>query len=255
MKRAARKALLAVPAERPATSRLGGSPDLPAGFIWPDHLGRPLCFVAQLDLAEVRAADGPEWLPAHGLLYFFLALDEAPYGEQENAESTWRVLHHAAGTAVERREAPASVTAVWDERPVGFTATMSYPSLEWLGVEGADIDVSDHELDELADLPSSMLGDGAKHFVGGYPDELQDASLNLICSLAAAGLDPSADHSDEVMQRAWRNARGWRLLLQIDYDDKLRMRWPGSGRFYFMIRERYALKADFSKVRLLNQVS
>lgn len=84
-------------------SRLGGSPDLPAGFEWPCHRWRldevaawpdyakasldterkagrvrdeagflvmPMTFVAQIDLAEVPPSP---LLPDHGLLYFFAA--------------------------------------------------------------------------------------------------------------------------------------------------------------------------------------
>src|SRR5687768_3807695 len=34
-------------------SRMGGLPDLPADAAWPSPRGRPLTFVAQLDMAEV----------------------------------------------------------------------------------------------------------------------------------------------------------------------------------------------------------
>jgi len=50
-------------------SRLGGEPELTGE--WPVWKGGPMVFVAQLDLAEMRTAGGPDWLPAAGRLLFF----------------------------------------------------------------------------------------------------------------------------------------------------------------------------------------
>lgn len=254
MTRNATPALTTEPAGVKVSSWLGGDPELPPAVPWPEHAGQPMSFVAQLDLAEVRDAGGPEWLPAAGALSFFFALDEAPYGERLDGATTWCVIHHAADRALERRIGSPAVAA-WPERRIAFRPVKSLPSLTWLGVEVSEIDVDDGELDELADLPSAGYGDAPAHLIGGYPDELQDARLNLICALASAGLDPGVDHPAEVMQRALREAKHWRLLLQLDYDAELGMRWPGSGRFYFFVRAKDALKGDFSQVRLLSQIS
>ena len=72
--------------DRPGGSKLGGTPDLPAGFDWPvntnpdnyhpEATGRPLDFLLQLDLADVAphaaAADLGDALPTTGRLVFFL---------------------------------------------------------------------------------------------------------------------------------------------------------------------------------------
>jgi len=49
-------------------SKLGGVPDLPADLEWPAWGGRPLDFLAQIDLAELEIETG---LPKQGLLLFF----------------------------------------------------------------------------------------------------------------------------------------------------------------------------------------
>jgi hypothetical protein len=94
-------------APRVGMSRLGGMPDAPPGLdwpcqrwplaeveVWPDfareqvaaarardqvrdedgHLVMPLSFLAQIDLAEVRACDPEERLPERGLLLFFASM-------------------------------------------------------------------------------------------------------------------------------------------------------------------------------------
>ena len=40
-------------------SKLGGSPSLENAISWPLRNGKPLAFLGELDLAELRAADGP----------------------------------------------------------------------------------------------------------------------------------------------------------------------------------------------------
>ena len=54
-----------------ARSRIGGPPLLPPGEPWPDAAGRPLTFLAALDLSELPA----EELPDEGWLLFFANLD------------------------------------------------------------------------------------------------------------------------------------------------------------------------------------
>jgi hypothetical protein len=58
-------------------SRLGGHPDLPPDLDWPCEGDQPLSFLAQLDLAEVRASagDAAGCLPDRGWLAFFFLLE------------------------------------------------------------------------------------------------------------------------------------------------------------------------------------
>jgi len=55
----------------PGASRLVWAPEMPDSFDWPQHKGRPLAFLAQIDLASLPA--GVDWTaPRRGWLYFFL---------------------------------------------------------------------------------------------------------------------------------------------------------------------------------------
>jgi uncharacterized protein YwqG len=77
-------------------SRIGGLPDAPAGFPWPtSDGGEPLSFVAQLDLAEVRASGLPSatLLPERGLLSFFHGY--APGARDEDERPVHRLLGYA----------------------------------------------------------------------------------------------------------------------------------------------------------------
>lgn len=55
----------------PGISHIGGHPDLPAGTPWPvDGEGRPLPFLAQVNLSELEPGFAP-YVPPKGWLYFF----------------------------------------------------------------------------------------------------------------------------------------------------------------------------------------
>jgi hypothetical protein len=68
---------------RIGASRNGGSPNLPADFAWPTYEdGRPLTFLAQLNLAEVAAAGSTiTALPNAGQLVVFSAWGWVPPGD------------------------------------------------------------------------------------------------------------------------------------------------------------------------------
>jgi uncharacterized protein YwqG len=56
-------------------SRIAGYPDLPPGFEWPCEDDEHYSFTAQFNLRELPA-DTLDLFPKHGMLYFFLGLDE-----------------------------------------------------------------------------------------------------------------------------------------------------------------------------------
>src|SRR5215831_7047912 len=61
-----------------AKSWLGGAPRL-GGKPWPrGEGGRPLHFMAQIDLGEIAAAGGSAELPSYGALAFFIGADAPP---------------------------------------------------------------------------------------------------------------------------------------------------------------------------------
>jgi len=53
-------------------SKLGGSPDLPPDFIWPQWDCTPLTFIGQFNLSDVAPFDVERALPVTGILSFFL---------------------------------------------------------------------------------------------------------------------------------------------------------------------------------------
>jgi uncharacterized protein YwqG len=245
MKRMARQTLLLAPTKALAFSKLGGEPELPTGQAWPEGVKGPRAFLAQIDLGEVRAADGPDWLPAEGRLYAFYDGWRAGFAD----EVCMLFSVEPPGRPV---APPAALGGKWrfHERHAAFLAFRSVPSLDWLGVDLTELDASDAELDELADAPNEPFGDELQHRIGGYPSEIQNSRMGLECEYMARGLKPEYAEPPPNILRA---SKTWRLLLQLDSDPALGMAWGDAGRLYVFVRDAHARRGDFSKTVTISQ--
>ncbi len=197
-------------------SKLGGAPDLPAGHTWPQRQDRPLAFVAQI------ARDG-------GVLSFFYDDSDQPWGGP-GEEDGWRIEHHAGADLVRHPGAATFVSCKLDS----FTELTLPPPRSALarslgdavhGTYGALYDTF------TRDYRRSPRIDGQVHRSGGHPDAIQGDMTRRI-EYGWAGKD--LDVVDPELEAA---ARGWRLLLQIDSEDRANMCWGDAGRLYLWIRE------------------
>jgi uncharacterized protein YwqG len=225
-------------------SKLGGAPELPPGSPWPDDGGLQWTFVAQIDLGIVRVHGGPGWLPADGRFYAFVS--EARYGFADLMRLVFTA--ELPGPPV---EPPAPVKLI-PERRVAFEIHASRPSLDWLGVDLITVNLDDQELDELSDAPDAAFGHELQHRIGGYPSEIQDEQMAISCELMRRGLPPKYEGA-EITPAIERASKQWRLLLQIDSDPALKMNWGDGGRLYVFIREKDALRGDFSRTVTISQ--
>lgn len=244
MRALAQTTLLLAPDPEGQFSKMGGEPELPPRLPWPTGSDGPRPFLAQFDLAAVRAAGGPEWLPEAGALYLF---DDEP----GDAGDLVRVIY-APEQGSTPSPPPATLPAqrLRPERRVKFLSFTSIPSLDWLGENIEALDLEDDEMDALADAPDEPFGDEVQHRIGGYPSELQNEQLSIMAELASRGL--TRDHSRPLPRGARKASADWRLLFQADSDRALNMDWAG-GRLYVFVREADAREADFSKTVTLWQ--
>jgi hypothetical protein len=222
-----------------AFSKVGGAPELPADLTWPQGEKGPREFLAQFDLAEVRRWGGPAWLPATGRIYVFH--DEERAGLADH-------------TCVQFSESPSSAAqgsqaaARYPERRVTGRPYTSFPSPDWLGVDG--LEGVQEGLDEFVIEPEPTGREGV-HRIGGYPSEIQSGQMHIECEHMARGLE--LDHTGPLPSDIREAANSWRMLLQIDSDRDLKMNWWDAGRFYIFIREDDARAGDFSKTVTISQ--
>jgi hypothetical protein len=115
----------------PARSRLGGPPLLPAQASWPrTTAGRPLAFLAGIDLAELPAFSGRDVLPPAGWLLYFADTDPHDPALVDTASNTEaaaaRVLHVAAGDTPRVAQPPEALHAP-DSGPVRLIPQLTLP--------------------------------------------------------------------------------------------------------------------------------
>jgi uncharacterized protein YwqG len=226
-------------------SRLGGSPDLPPGFVWPIWSGRELGFLGQIDLGAVAAVDGGTALPREGLLLFFYDVAAGPSGLSPAHRGSCRVVLVSARAdelEADGRHAPALRTL-----PLAVSPELMLPgawsfAAEELELAPDEMDKWDELRDRLARAQGVELEEKgpdrvALHRLLGYQDEV-GREIELDCQLASAGVDAEdvslyfesrADHEAE--------ARTWRLLLQLSADDSLATPDGSFDRLFVCIRE------------------
>jgi len=219
-------------------SKIGGLPDLPTGVPWPEWRNGPLSFIAQLRLEDLAPFDSAKVLPQRGILYFFYDREQGVWGFDPDDHGGWRILfHEGAASGLKRTPTPSNLPEesrysscalrssqdatvppvdAWEIRPYGLMENDAYwDFLDRLAPEGEPI-----------------------HRVFGYPDQIQN-EMRTECQLVSHGIY-HGDLSWKRDPRAADLAKGapeWRLLLQIDSDERPGFMWGDSGRLYYWIRE------------------
>jgi hypothetical protein len=216
----------------PGRTRIGGLPDLPPETGWPVAQGRPLEFVAQIDLAEL---DRPgRALPARGLLSVFL--DEHDWGAIGG-----RVLHHdLPRDAFSRRSPPPGPerrrlfgllktrdpVRIFREAAMRLEPVLTLPDDGFPGVSRA-------EWDALGPLRTE-LNEGDRLLGHAHPVR--------------------GRHGGRLREPHGHPGRSLRLLLQIDTDEKHSdMMWGDVGTLYGWIPAEDAPAGRFDRVVTLAQ--
>lgn len=250
----AQTAIVLEQADRPTVCRLGGLPRLPASTAWPDRKDRPLSFIAELDLAALRAVGGPDWLPATGILHLFFDAEEEPWGFDPADHDGWKVLMTDAPAAVPLpRPQGLSSDRIFAPAALAGRAALTYPTTERLTLPPEVAAAFDFEA--IHAFMDADLGDGPRHQVGGYPSPIQGDGMELEAQLASNGVYMGGpdSYSDERIAALEPGAVDWCLLLQIDSDDAAGLLWGDTGTLYVWVREQDARAGDFSRVWMIVQ--
>jgi uncharacterized protein YwqG len=239
-------------------SRLGGLPDVPPGFAWPvASTGEPLTFVAQIDLAEVRAADlpGSEALPDRGMLSFFHGYEPGP--DAEHCGNAGRVFFFDSPLSAASAPQNPSFTRL-ARIPVSWSLqTEELPPVEspFYAVLLADAGVLEGDpqtraYEVFSSIVESYGQRGVRddderpvHRLLGYADPLQ-ADVYL-CTEGNASRVPTASWTTLEHHRA---AARWRLLLQVDSDPAREVLFGDGGVLAFMIRDDDLAARRFDRV-------
>lgn len=204
------------------SSKLGGEPDLADGSEWPSWEGKPLSFLAQLDLEEVAPFDLERLLPTTGRLLFFYDAAGQPWGGQAADRGRWRVLWNPAGEALVRTAPPDVLPPVLElaSRVVRLEVELTLPALD-RATTSRGLDVKrDALLVEWTDRHFPTPEHTKTHRLLGHADVIQgEIEIEL---------------GDD-----------WTLLLQLDSED---VSWGDAGRLYFWIRRDDLARGSFAEI-------
>ncbi|MGI9203783.1 MAG: YwqG family protein [Woeseiaceae bacterium] len=251
------QALHLVETSRDVRSRIGGVPDLPDGFEWPEWQNVPLAFLAQIDLAEIDEQSVLPDLPKHGLLSFFYDQEQSTWGFRPGDRGSWRVIYSTEEQQLRRTGPPAGVAenGQYDEKKIEFLEVTTYPSLD--RVTDQPIETSDETWDEVDALQARDFADLPRHQLGGLPSPVQGDDMELECQLASNGVDVgnSTGYASPEAAALKQGAADWVLLLQLDSDDETNMMWGDLGMLYFWIRKDDLKARKFSDCWMVLQCS
>jgi uncharacterized protein YwqG/predicted DNA-binding protein (MmcQ/YjbR family) len=217
-------------------SKIGGRPDLPDGLGWPAHRGKPLAFLAQLNLAELPGAASVEELPRTGMLWFFSVFgwqvegDADPQLPRGRPTRSWTQVLWQADNAARLRRVPTPPTVnSFQASGVEFVPITCLPaSAEEPAVTRRGWKESEKE--KYEDLQSTFeavcddaLGNPPRHLLLGFADYEQE----FVEAVAEEGL---------------------RLLFQLASDDNPAMGWGDGGYLYFFLRPQDLKRRNFTRV-------
>jgi uncharacterized protein YwqG len=224
-------------------TKIGGRPDLPVKAEWPVYRdGKPLAFLAQINLTEIAKRGTPiKGLPSKGLLSVFSAwgwMEEGAGDPQtpedgEEEQIGWTAVLHTPPTKRKRRQTPRGVNS-FKAAAVEPTPIRSLPNHR---VEPplAALDWSDNEYDRFdgmqSDFRSLQMGHWLKnsdslashHLLGGYALFQQQFPEELL-------------------------GTGRAMFLQIGTDDKTEMGWGDGGELTFYADAKALAKGRFERL-------
>ncbi|MFC3747703.1 DUF1963 domain-containing protein [Paenibacillus sp. GCM10012306] len=240
----------------PCVSRIGGDPDLPHQIEWPLTAdGVPMTFVTQLNLKECSRHEESALLPAEGMLYFFVGLDEPAY----NIEHRVLFVREDQLAGVERRVSPE--TTVLEEEFKGYQleikASLEAPNYAYVDsdkIENEAVGYEEYEefSYELSDRQSSEVARMFGYPIGQHDDAEYEAALMLLTNKnynysKEKALAQITKHlgGDEVA--AIQEIEDTLMLLEIESDNDVGFCWWDAGLLHFFIRKEDLLAGNFNR--------
>ena len=218
-------------------SKIGGMPDLPSGFSWPECNGQPQSFLAQIRLSDTDSYDEDKVLPQSGMLWFFYDAQQQTFGENPTDNSCWHVYFAEDASQLQRTPAPSQLptSSQFQACSIDFTTEVTlsqFPKLDVPSYDWTDEEQQKYET-FLTTFPTANDHAALHNRLLGNPETLQD-DMRSECQLVSHGI---TDDSDPRAAELGKGAMDWLLLLQLDSDENAGMRWGDTGMLYYWIKQ------------------
>jgi uncharacterized protein YwqG len=247
---------LTEPPEQPEISppsKLGGNPNVPGRFEWPVG-DRPLDFLLQLNLNELRNMEMARLLPRSGVLSFFYDIEAQPWGFELADRDRFRVLYFPEMSTFVERTHPEGKARL-DERCLDFFPRISVPHPRSQAGDLLEIRASmtEWEMDRYAEFAAAYerrqgppMSDANHHFLG-YSENIQN-DMQIQAQLVSNGAGEGGEEAEAMRSELKGGASEWILLLQLDSDPSANLNWGDAGMLYFWIPRQDLRDRRFDRV-------
>jgi hypothetical protein len=236
------------------TSKIGGSPYIPEGFRWPvDAAGNVVPFIAQINFAEVGKLM-PAYrgrLPTAGLLQLFCTypMDASVDRKTASDDSWYHLTWHqdlSRGTGV---PVANGVARAIKEATLTFSEGFSLPGSGLLDRRGWMLATK-----RQVDTYEALLPRPRHQLLGAAWAVKQDPRWGVSQAEPwwemPSSIVASRKKRREMMAERQRKVDGWRLLWQLDSDERCGLQWGDKGTAYVLVEEQALRRGDLSSVRL-----
>lgn len=172
------------------TSKMGGQPDLPENFIWPELNGEPMVFFGQINLEELSEFHEELLMPKNGILFFFsyFKKPENRYGSEFDfirPKAFSKVLFYDGSISnLKNRKFPNNYSELFqaNEIVLDFQTIYQLPQTsETIFIEKLNLDKRDFETFEKYIDDNNVIG-GFDQILG-YPSPRQyGVDFDLACA-------------------------------------------------------------------------
>jgi uncharacterized protein YwqG len=238
-------------------SKLGGIPDVAAGFVWPRWKERPLSFLAQVDLAVVARYPFCSDLPQDGVLAFFYDPDQETWGFDPRDRGSWLVHFEREKANLRRAALPAPSPVMHPPCALEDSEVETVPPLDSPAVAALGLTTEERNAywDVLQQMEEQAQG-ATQHRMLGHASPVQ-GDMQVECQLVSNGIycGDAGAHADPRAKALEAGAGAWRLLMQIDSDDNAEMMWGDCGRLYFWLTAEALRRRAFGESWMILQCS
>lgn len=247
----------------PGGTKQGGEPDLPPGLAWPKYkcrnvigqrnTSRPMTFLLQLRCGDLKPF-APSCFPDHGLLSFFVAVEQNALVRDGNDCLIGCVSHASGATSLGVESAVFSEPLVRTPFPRGLyfgnrlpPHTLKIEPAQGIGFESLceiverKLGYSAETSERVWEFYSREIIPTGCHKMFGSPSMFELDIAEECRLLAKNGRDPAESPMPE-------NA-DWQLLLEYDLAD---LPVGEGGRLYYMIRRNDLAVRNFDDVYVLH---
>ncbi len=218
-------------------SKVGGVPDVPTGFVWPQWKGMAQSFIAQIRLADVHPYDVDGVLPERGMLWFFYDAKQETYGADPADKGGWAVIYTERQEGLQRAVFPVGLPAESRFHACSVTPSSEITLSLQPHLELANFDWSDDEQQKyetfIGTFPTQEDRASIHNRLLGNPETLQD-DMRSQCQLVSNGVTDVHDPKAAALEK---DALEWQLLLQVDSDEHAGMRWASTGLIYYWVKK------------------